>query len=304
MDAVLDKDFFKNTPIWLNPTFSIQINREWLNNGISTIAYFLGTMNVVMSMEEFMTTHNVKTNFLDYNFVTSEIKKYIEWKEMLLYQESAPRNSALNVILNLSTKGTSKLYSIMKDSFSHVLDIAADKWNDNADLEIGSFSLDRSFQYHHLRYKDTYLKYIQFRTLHHRVYTKELLCKMGINNSNLCSFGLKEIDSVEHMLLLCEVSIELWQEVGNWIIDLGMENYHLSSDKIILGDMENATSINIIILLAKKTIYNSMKKEQKPNTINVKNDVKNFYYQEKYRHYIRGRGKQFGNNIYYCLTST
>ena len=74
-----------------------------------------------------MTIQNVKTNFLDYNFVTSKIKKYIKWKEMPLYQESAPRNSALNAILNLSTKGTSKLYSIMKDSFSHVLDIAAEK---------------------------------------------------------------------------------------------------------------------------------------------------------------------------------
>ena len=61
-----------------------------------------------------MTIHNVKTNFLDYNFVTSKIKKYIEWKVMPLYQESAPRNSSLNVILNLSTKGTSKLYRIMK----------------------------------------------------------------------------------------------------------------------------------------------------------------------------------------------
>ena len=72
-----------------------------------------------------------------------------------------------------------------------------------------------------------------------------------------------------------------------------MENYHLSFDKTILGDMVNATSIDTIILLTKKTIYNSMKKEQTPNIINVKNDVKNFYYLEKYRHYIRGKGKQF-----------
>ena len=75
---------------------------------------------------------------------------------MPLYKKSAPRNSSFNVILNLSVKGVSKLYSRMKDSFSQDIEI-----------EIESFSLNRSFQKHHLKYKDTYLKYIQFRTLHH-----------------------------------------------------------------------------------------------------------------------------------------
>ena len=63
----------------------------------------------------------------------------------------------------------------------------------------------------------------------------------------------------------------------NWIVELGMENYHLSDSKIIFGDLENALSINTIIVITKKVIYNSMKKEQKPHLIYVKNDVKNFF---------------------------
>ena len=99
-DRVLRKDFIKNTPIWLNPTFSVPINRQWFNNGISTIADFLGTMNVILPMEEFMTKHNVKTNFLAYNLITSKIRKYIEWKDLPLHNKDAPRNSSLNVWLN------------------------------------------------------------------------------------------------------------------------------------------------------------------------------------------------------------
>ena len=45
-NAVLSKE-----PIWLNPDLSIHINREWLSKGISTIADFLGTMNIIMPME-------------------------------------------------------------------------------------------------------------------------------------------------------------------------------------------------------------------------------------------------------------
>ena len=36
-----------------------------------------------------------------------------------------------------------------------------------------------------------------------------------------------------------------------------------------------------------------MKKEQRPHMCNVRNDVKNFYDQEKYRHYTKGRGRVF-----------
>ena len=36
-----------------------------------------------------------------------------------------------------------------------------------------------------------------------------------------------------------------------------------------------------------------MKKEQKAHVINVKYEIKHFYYLEKYRYYIKGRKKQF-----------
>ena len=187
----------------------------------------------------------------------------------------------------------------MKDSFSHVLVNAVDKWKENSE---GSFCLSRSFQKHHLKYKDTYLKYIQFRTLHHMFFTNDKLFKMGIKKSDLCSFCLKEPDSVKRMLLHCEKTRELWCGVGNWIRGLGMGNYHLSNARIVLGDLENALYINTIILLTKTSIYNAMKKEQIPNIINVKNDTKNFYFQEKYRHYIRGKGKIFDKQ-YMLLTN-
>ena len=72
-----------------------------------------------------------------------------------------------------------------------------------------------------------------------------------------------------------------------------MANYNLSTDKIILGDLENATCINTLILLTKKTIYNAMKKEELPSLFSIKNEEKNFYFLEKYRHYVKGKGKLF-----------
>ena len=60
-----------------------------------------------------------------------------------------------------------------------------------------------------------------------------------------------------------------------------MHDYNLTEKKIIVRDMENALAINSILLYTKKVIYTCMKKEKKPTIYFVKNDLKNFYCQEK-----------------------
>ena len=48
-----------------------------------------------------------------------------------------------------------------------------------------------------------------------------------------------------------------------------------------------------------------MKKEKSPHFLNVKYEVKNFFYQEKYRQYIKGRKHQFDKQtIYYVIITT
>ena len=95
------------------------------------------------------------------------------------------------------------------------------------------------------------------------------------------------------MFLHCIHSVKLWSDVRDWIIQLGMIDYNLSDIRKITGDMENALAINCIILLTKKVIYNAMKKERPPHFIAVKYEVKNFFYQEKYRLYIKGKKTLF-----------
>ena len=73
--------------------------------------------------------------------------------------------------------------------------------------------------------------------MHHRFFTNEKLFKMCIKKSNMCGFCYSERDSVEHVFLNCEMSEDLGSMVGRWIGELGMENYHLSSGRIIIGDL-------------------------------------------------------------------
>ena len=106
------------------------------------------------------------------------------------------------------------------------------------------------------------------------------------------------------MLIQCRISKDLWDGVRDWVVEIGMPNYNLSDARIILGDMDNAVCINSIlhVLLTKKVIYNAMRIEQKPHIAQVKNDVKKFYFEEKYRHYIQGKGRLF-DKLYILLNN-
>ena len=167
--------------------------------------------NVILPMEDFISRFNVKTNFLDYNYVIVKIKKYIEWQDLPLHGEELPRNSSLNVFLNLSNKGVSRIYSRMKESFSQVLDNAVEIWTRNIVIDIEGFCLSKSFHYHHLKYKDTHLKYIQFRTLHHRFYTNEKLHKMGICWYNAVFQGLLKLGCRITIYLMLGLSLVIWR---------------------------------------------------------------------------------------------
>ena len=77
-----------------------------------------------------------------------------------------------------------------------------------------------------------------------------------------------------------------------WIRELGMVNYNLSMDKIIMGDLENATCINTIILLKKRQYIMPWKKKKYPIFLLIKM-MWETYFLEKYRCYVKGKGKLF-----------
>ena len=80
-DAVLCHEVINNTPLWLNPKLEIPTKREWLQNGINTIADLMGPMYQILPMEKFKEKYRVKTNFLEYNIIS--IKKIWNGKKSL-----------------------------------------------------------------------------------------------------------------------------------------------------------------------------------------------------------------------------
>ena len=138
-------------------------------------------------------------------------------------------------------------------------------------------------------FDDIYLRYIQFRTLHRRFYTNNILFKMRIKDSPLCNLCNEHDDSNEHMLIECDNVKSLWLEVENWISDIGVDNYHINNKTIILGELHKAHWINSVILLTKKNIFNARTSITIPTINSIKNQVKNLYRYEKYKYTLCDR---------------
>ena len=81
--------------------------------------------------------------------------------------------------------------------------------------------------------------------------------------------------------------------VNQWVIDIGSLGYNLSISRIIIGDLENGPILSSIILITKKVIYDSFKKEKIPSIFQIKSEVKNHYYLEKYKDRNNGKIQLF-----------
>ena len=78
---------------------------------------------------------------------------------------------------------------------------------------------------------------------------------MGIKDSSICNLCNREEDSNEHMLINCQVSLILWIGVESWINQIMVTQYSLTDELKILGELDKAYWINIIILNTKKAMF-------------------------------------------------
>ena len=287
------------TPIWYNDNLRIPLKHKWLNKGITIIADLLDENCNFLSLEDFQLIYNVKSNFLEYGGFLLTLRSYLDNHDIPNCCLVRPTNSLINVILCSDVKGVCNLYRCMYKHNNNIIGDICKKWFDKANLILTPYEVGNSFGRTNFVVDDIYLRYIQFRTLHYRFFTNDILEKIGIKNNSLCSMCKTEQDSNFHMLIDCLHTAKLWLDVENWIKTLGMESYHLTDRRKILGDLENTGQINIIILNTKKAIFQSKLEEKLPSLHMVKSNVRQSFLHDEYKSIVDN--KQFFFNKKWSL---
>ena len=143
-----------NTPLWYNPAFRFPLRQDWLTKGITMVSDLL-TNKSVLTREDFENIYSVQINFLDFHHIKSTITDYLFWRETIDHIEPIPKNSALNILLNVDNKGCAKMYKLLKGANMYILDNIVTVWNKKSEYNLCTNDLSTSFNLHHAIYKDT-----------------------------------------------------------------------------------------------------------------------------------------------------
>ena len=98
---------------------------------------------------------------------------------------------------------------------------------------------------------DSYLINIQYKILHHRVATDDILLKMYIKTNELCNLCDGQKETNIHAVLDCKHIQSFWLEIEHWISNIKNSRTLLDQIQKIFGDRDLNFEVNFIILAAK-----------------------------------------------------
>ena len=122
--------------------------------------------------------------------------------------------------------------------------------------------------------KDNYLIWFQYRLIHRILETKDILCKMSIENTNICRICKCEPETLMHRFVNCSYVVNLWKSLELWILSCTNKRIIFTQNTIILGYLYNDNNyypINTFIAVTKSYIFTSVVHECIPNINVLKN---------------------------------
>ena len=130
---------------------------------------------------------------------------------------------------------------------------------------------------------ETYLRDFQFKVLNYITCTNILLKKMGIVESDLCTFCSLTKEDIEHLFFSCSFSLIFWKDFEFCWKKCTNSNINLTSQDVILGISGNNNGfLNCCIILGKSIIYYCRRNNVKPNIQLFKVKLKQKYQTELY----------------------
>ena len=117
----------------------------------------------------------------------------------------------------------------------NILKGVKEKWEKILNEEINYEIIETAFKEIPKLKENAYQKYLQFKLLHTRTATNNILNKMEIRESNKCLLCDTEKEDIKHAFLECSKVDKLWQDIEIWIKDRTQSTVKLSYIDNIFG---------------------------------------------------------------------
>ena len=280
--------------LWYNSNIMIckktVFYENWSAKGVNFVSDLIENAHW-MSYDKFCNVYDIKCNFLKYFGVISAISK--TYKDQLTECNHSQRLKLLSDLQG-AVKGSSFAYQLLNQC--KVVPTSQRKWEVEFDMGDDN-DIDWNVVYS-MPYKctiDVKSQYFQYRFIHRILPTNEFLFKIGIVESDKCTFCRVEIESIKHLMWSCDKVSSFWKEVIKWLEDLNI-HMNLSFVNVCFGVHNNnqANFINMILIWAKRFIYKCRVQETNIAFQDFKQWVK---YMEKVEKYIAVSKEKLGTHL-------
>ena len=159
-----------------------------------------------MSLEQFRDS-GLKCNFLEHEILRRKIIQLDVQIDPI--PKIGPSLPVLLSAITLRGKGCSMIYKKLDIASHSVLLNVQDIWELILNEDVSILEISRSFINIQKIPKCSYNKYVQFKIMHDRLNTRQLLYKMNIFENNFCLYCLNknEIDTTLHALIECPSTV-------------------------------------------------------------------------------------------------
>ena len=219
----------------------------------------------LLTQKNINTKYNLNIKTLEYNSLISAIPS--KWKKIIKDQNSGITDIILDyecpMTFNKMTKQltdmtTKETYMTMLTNISQT-PTSEKKWRET-EPQLEDSDWQDIYQSAFKLTQDTKLQTFQFKITHRILACKANLNTWKIEENNICNFCKDEKDTIEHHLVMCNNTLEFWNQIRRWWNAVTGANLLVGIYDLIFGlPNENKDKIinqfNFLLLLARFHIY-------------------------------------------------
>ena len=130
---------------------------------------------------------------------------------------------------------------------------------------------------------DTDLRWFQYKIMNRILFTNQLLFKLKLVESELCSFCHTQCETLIHFFCECNFSSNIWSELEKLIFAKTGFKIKFTKENILFGFKgSNNNAFNCLSIVVKRTLYNNKLQNKIPYFSQFISSITNYYRKEKY----------------------
>lgn len=269
-------------PLWKNSY--IQVNnrcvfyKSWYDKGISVVNDLLEDDGTFLTLNSFIQKYDLYINFIQYYGIREAIKKGYDIRGAIKKMEQPLRLDTISLISKYR-KGCSHIYSSFLSK--HKTECKSyKKWNMYLNIDEKSWQIYCSIVFNSSI--DVDLRWFQFKIMHRILYTNDLLCKLKLVQSDLCSFCHIQCETIVHLFCDCTFSRNIWSELEKWIYRKTGFKVEFKQENILFGFQgHHNKALNCLSFVVKQKLYKIKFQNKIPYFFQFKSSIINYYKHEK-----------------------